>query len=120
LGIFSKPANGIHILNGHRIALHNPQSGIFHRQLQCLKKQVRFIRFEEAVELIVRKTKVNEPLVAFSFDDGFEECYTQIAPVLEDFKTNAAFFINPNFVDGDEKYNPHYQINVFKKSFTAI
>jgi peptidoglycan/xylan/chitin deacetylase (PgdA/CDA1 family) len=114
LGIFSKPANGIHILNGHRIALHNSHTEIFHRQLQALSNYVRYIRFEEAVDLIVRKTKVNEALVAFSFDDGFEECHTHIAPVLEAFDVNAAFFINPNFVDGDEKYIREFTINTVK------
>jgi peptidoglycan/xylan/chitin deacetylase (PgdA/CDA1 family) len=79
-----------------------------------LSKYVRFIRFEEAVDLIVRRTKVNEALVAFSFDDGFEECYTHIAPVLEAFEVNAAFFINPNFVDGDEKYIREFTTNTVK------
>lgn len=104
LGTFSKPANGIHILNGHRVALQNPNPSIFDRQLELLSKEVRFIRFEKAVEMIKNKIQVDEPLVAFSFDDGFEEQYSMIAPILEKYGTNAAFFINPNFADGDEKY----------------
>lgn len=108
LGLFSNPANGVHILNGHRIALQNPDQSIFDRQLNLLSKEVRFIRFEEAVDLIERKSNVKEPLVAFSFDDGFEEQYSMIAPVLEKYGTNAAFFINPHFVDADEKYIRHF------------
>ncbi len=75
LGLFTKPQAGVHILNGHRIALKNPCEEIFHSQLQKLGQSVRFIRFEEAVELIISKAVVTEPLVTFSFDDGFEECH---------------------------------------------
>lgn len=113
-GAFAKPAAGIHILNGHRIALENPQPEIFRKQLLELNKYVRFIRFEEAVELIVAKTSVKEVLVAFSFDDGFEECYTQIAPVLEEFGINAAFFINPNFTSGNKEYIECFTRNTVK------
>lgn len=114
LGTWAKPAPGVHILNGHRIALANPHPAIFREQLKKLSQYVRFIRFEEAVELIVTKASVNEALVAFSFDDGFEECYTQIAPVLEEFGVNAAFFINPNFVVGDATYIESFTKNTVK------
>ena len=114
LGSFAEPQAGIHILNGHRIALKNPCEEIFHSQLRKLEKLVRFIRFEDAVELIISKVVVSEPLVAFSFDDGFEECHSMIAPVLEDFNINAAFFINPNFVSGNREYIDYFTNNVVK------
>lgn len=66
------------------------------------------------MELINTKTSVKEVLVAFSFDDGFEECYTQIAPVLEEFGINAAFFINTNFVVGNEAYIESFTTNTVK------
>jgi peptidoglycan/xylan/chitin deacetylase (PgdA/CDA1 family) len=116
LGSFSKPAKGIHILNGHRISLSKPDASIFQQQLSELQNFVRFIRFEDAVDLIVSKTIVDEVLVAFSFDDGFEECYTKIAPVLDNFGINAAFFVNPNFVDGDTDYLQNFTQNIVKTS----
>lgn len=103
-GCLSTPAAGIHILNGHVIARESPHPDIFERQLTQLGKSVKFIRFEDAVQKIIKKENPSEPLVAFSFDDGFEECATMIAPVLEKFGINAAFFINPNFASGNEKY----------------
>ena len=114
LGAWAKPAPGIHILNGHRIALEKPNPDIFRKQLLKLNKSVRFIRFEEAVKLIATKQIVDEVLVAFSFDDGFEECYTQIAPVLEEFDINAAFFINPNFVTGNAEYIESFTADTVK------
>lgn len=111
LGLFSRPAKGIHILNGHMLnrGPADPSSAVsFYRQLKQLQKQVRFIPIEEAVQLILNKCQPCDPLVAFTFDDGFEECYSALAPVLEDFGVNAAFFINPNFVEGDENYIAHF------------
>lgn len=108
LGTFSTPANGVHILNGHRISLLSPKPLIFERQLHLLSKEVRFIRFEAAVNLIETRSVVNEPLVAFSFDDGFEEQYSMIAPILEKYGTNAAFFINPHFAEANEEYIKYF------------
>lgn len=112
LGSYAAPANGVHILNGHRIALNHPYPQIFWDLLSVLSYKVTFIRFEEAVELITHKKQPDTPLVAFSFDDGFEECYTMIAPILEDFNINAAFFINPNFASGDDAYIRNFTENI--------
>ena len=78
LGIFSRPQNGIHILNGHMICrgVANDQAKYyFSYQLKELSRHVRFIRVEEATSLILNHESVDEPLVAFTFDDGFMECH---------------------------------------------
>lgn len=111
LGLFSRPAKGVHILNGHMLS--REQSSPFARnhffqQLKQLQKYVRFIPIEQAVKLITTQSEPDSPLVAFTFDDGFEECYSDIAPILEDFGVNAAFFINPNFVEGDDQYIAYF------------
>lgn len=112
LGLFSSPAVGIHILNGHRILNEYESPETFRILLQALSKKVEFIRFEKAVSMIMETAKVDKPIIAFSFDDGFSECYTHFAPVLEEFGVNAAFFINPNFVEGDAKYIKNFTNNV--------
>lgn len=103
LGTFSKPANGIHILNGHRIQ-DEQEPETFQELLKILSQHVEFIRIEEAVQMITQHQQPDKPLVAFTFDDGFMECYDFFAPILETFHTNALFFINPNYVEGDESY----------------
>ena len=75
-------------------------------------RHVRFIRVEEATSLILNHESVDEPLVAFTFDDGFMECHSMIAPVLEQFGVNAAFFINPNFANGDDVYIQNFTNNI--------
>lgn len=115
LGLFSRPHNGIHILNGHMICramADNQSKDYFFYQLQELSRYVHFIRIEYATSLIRNHESVDQPLVAFTFDDGFMECYDMIAPVLESFGVNAAFFINPNFVEGDENYIQNFTENI--------
>jgi peptidoglycan/xylan/chitin deacetylase (PgdA/CDA1 family) len=105
-GTFSVPKKGIHILNGHTIScgkFTGESTGLFRALLQELSHYVQFIRFEEAVKLILQKTEIDKPIVAFSFDDGFTDCLP-IAAVLQEFGVNAAFFINPNFVEGNQAY----------------
>jgi len=71
---------------------------------------VKFIDFEDAAQRIRNKTfPKNECLLAFTWDDGFEECYTKIKPVLDEWKLKAAFFINPSFIDGDVSYREYFK-----------
>lgn len=107
MGIFKVPQPGIHILNGHRIAKENEPS-TFRKMLKELSQKVEFIRFEDAVEKIHHHEMPSKPLVAFSFDDGFLEDYEIFAPILEEFGTNAAFFINPNYAEGSQEYINHF------------
>lgn len=111
-GQFKLVANGIHLLNSHYIGRNNLPKEVFYDLLTKLTKQADFIRIEDAVNAIKEKTHQNQKLIAFTFDDGFEECYTKIAPVLSDFNTNAAFFINPGFIDGDETYRKNFTENI--------
>ncbi len=103
LGAFSRPANGIHILNGHR-TLDENEPETFRLMLKALGQKATLIKVEEAVRMIMNHEQPNNPLIAFTFDDGFMECYDIFAPILEEFNTNALFFVNPNYVDGDEHY----------------
>lgn len=111
LGLFSMPAPGIHILNGHRIE-DEPQPETFRKLLQQLSFYVEFIKIEDAVAMIERKEIANKSLVAFTFDDGFMECYEIFAPILEEFDINGLFFVNPHFVEGDEAYIRNFNDNV--------
>jgi len=115
LSFHTKPEPGVHILNGHYLSLNdNASPEIFNDLLQGLKNRgVNFINFTEAITLIVnRSIPKGKCLVAFTWDDGFEECFTKIKPVLDRWNLKAAFFINPNFIDGDSSYREHFKREV--------
>lgn len=111
MGTFAKPAVGIHIISGHRIE-DELEPETFRKLLSKLSKYVKFIRIEEAITMIVNKVEPKEPLVAFAYDDGFMECYDVFAPVLEEFGVNAIFFVNPNYVEGDDEYIDNFNKNI--------
>ena len=106
-GRLTLPSSGVHILAGH--VLNRSDEGrsadVFLNQLKMLSEFCEFIDFRDAVSLIRSGMKSTEKsLVAFTFDDGFSDCYESIAPALNEFGVKAAFFINPNFCLGSEAY----------------
>lgn len=105
LGSLAKPSVGVHLLNSHLLTIEEQlDPDFFDNQLKILSKQSTIIPFGEAVELIVKRKKINSSVIAFSYDDGFEDCYLHIAPVLEKYNGYGCFFINPNFINGDKEY----------------
>lgn len=111
LGAFSQPANGIHILNGHR-TLNEKEPESFRLMLEVLRQKVEFIKVEDAVQMIIHHEMPNKPLVAFTFDDGFTECYDYFAPTLEEYGANALFFVNPNYVEGNQEYIDNFNNHI--------
>lgn len=112
-----RPKPGIHILNGHYISRDDKVTKeVFTQLLDKLKFfRIEFVDFEYAVELItLKKVPEDKCLVSFTFDDGFKECFTKIKPVLDLYKIKAAFFINPNFIDGDKSYRLNFIKNIVK------
>lgn len=119
-GFFSKPSLDIHILNGHMVDWHhdNDEDGErFGKLLHELHKSCEFVNIEDAVRMIVNHEKVKRPTLAFTFDDGWRDCYTHIAPQLEKYGVNAMFFINPNFADAADN-NDLYYIENFTENIT--
>lgn len=107
LSKFRKIKPGVYILNGH---FASPKKAVnkvmFREQLQKLSEKCILVNIQQALDFtfnpeLMDRTKT---YIAFTFDDGFEDCYLTLAPILEEFKVNAVFFINPNFVDGTKEY----------------
>lgn len=120
LGIFARPTHCIVILNGHMIAKHHDSDSDGERFAQLLGELSRycdFVNIEDAVRMIQDKKIVKRCTVAFTFDDGWRDCYTQIAPQLEKYGVNAMFFINPGAVDAAEMQDVSY-IENFTKNVT--
>jgi peptidoglycan/xylan/chitin deacetylase (PgdA/CDA1 family) len=113
-GSFSRPKAGIHILSSHFASRSDPNFEMYCEFLQFLSGYCDLVRVEDCVELIKNKRKTTDCLVSLTYDDGFEECYSVIAPALEEFKTNGAFFLNGGFVNGDNDYKQNFTRNIVK------
>src|SRR5690554_223652 len=121
MGRLKKPKPGIHIINSHYVTPHivdlERDLKIFDNYLSFLSKWAKFITLEEAIKRILEKDiPTNEVLLAFTFDDGFEECYTVIAPLLEKYNTRGAFFINANYIESSIEYQKSYHTRVNSKT----
>lgn len=99
------PSNHVHLLAGHDIGgpLHAcPEA--FPRLLEGLGRYADLVDIETAVELIRTGATVSRPTIAFTFDDGFLDCYQHLAPALDAFGINAAFFINTRYIGASPDY----------------
>ncbi|MCM4167385.1 hypothetical protein KCTC52924_02967 [Arenibacter antarcticus] len=116
-GSLKHPQPGVHIINSHYVTVNEVDlvndHRIFEVYLKSLSKFATFISPQEATKRInendIPKNKV---LIAFTFDDGFEECYSIIAPLLEKYNCRGAFFINSNYVESDENYQREFNKRV--------
>ncbi|MCW8877889.1 MAG: polysaccharide deacetylase family protein [Kangiellaceae bacterium] len=110
---FKNIPSQLSFLYGHHLGEDSVRSEYLYDNLKRLNKNVAFISFEEACEIVLSNNRVNHPVVCFSFDDGFEEVVEEIAPVLREFKTNCCIFVNPGFVNGSDNEIAEFQSSRF-------
>ncbi|WP_300570334.1 polysaccharide deacetylase family protein [Flavobacterium sp.] len=75
----------------------------FRKDIDVLLKNYNAVNPEY---LLKNKAMPNNSFL-LSFDDGLEEIYSVIFPILKEKKIKALFFINPNFVDNKESLYKH-------------
>lgn len=114
-GSLRKPVPGVHLINSHYITSDEfvpADRDIMRFFLEYLSKYGDFLNLEEAVTKIENKDYDNKVYLAFTFDDGYKECHHSIAPVLEEFDTRGAFFINANYPESEENYREEFHKRV--------
>lgn len=117
IGTIKKPKPGVHIINSHfvkpKVVDLVRDTKVFEDYLQYLNQFAKFITLQEATKRILdNNIPDDEVLITFSFDDGFEECYTIIAPILEKYNTKGAFFINANYIESNDAYQREFHKRV--------
>lgn len=122
LGPLSIVRSGTYFLNGHFISEKNfpaqTQIAIFDQLLKALSKDFDLVSPGIALENISQK---GSRLLSLTFDDGFSENATVIAPVMDSYNAKGLFFINPDYLDIDKQHalrvlKEKYLVN-FEKTF---
>tara|TARA_Y100001970_G_scaffold293438_1_gene440207 strand:- start:13956 stop:14966 length:1011 start_codon:yes stop_codon:yes gene_type:complete len=70
----------------------------FKKQIKFFKKHYNIISLNEAIER-ANNNKSLEKCLVITFDDGFSECYTTIAPILLEENISATFYVISDVID---------------------
>lgn len=76
---------------------HNIQGNDFERHIVELLKHYKIISLEECVDCLKGRNDIEYGIV-ITFDDGYESFYSDIFPLLKEYKIPAAVFLATNFV----------------------
>ncbi len=76
-----------------------PTPGQFTSDLEFLLKNYYPATIDDVTQFIKNGKTSKKPMFFISFDDGLKECFQVVYPVLKEKGIQAAFFINPDFVD---------------------
>ena len=79
----------------------------FERDLDFFLKNYRAATIEDVCSYTDQRKKIDGKFFFPSFDDGLKECHSVIAPILKKKGIQAAFFINPGFVDNKMLFHRH-------------
>lgn len=74
----------------------------FRSDLNFLLSKYQPATFADVISFVKNGNKSSKPFFFLSFDDGFAECATVIAPILKEKGIQAAFFVNPAFIDNPD------------------
>ncbi len=77
----------------------------FNDDLEFLGRNFKPIDPTELVEVVKNERPLPKNRFLLTFDDGFRECYTIIAPLLKAKGIPAIFFINPAFIDNKKLFS---------------
>lgn len=93
-----------HVGENRQIRSDTVSPRLFEYQMNFLKRHgYHVLRLDELIQGIKFQKDLPERSVAITFDDGYEDNYTQAFPILKKYGFPATFFISPDFI-GQEGY----------------
>jgi len=73
-------------------------AGLFARQIEYLAATGKVISYEQAVARLARGER-GGPAYVLTFDDGYEDFYTRVFPLLKAYALPAMLFVTTGFVE---------------------
>lgn len=83
-------------------SVYDDQVHHFRAMLRALKGHGRFVTTQEVVEVVEGTRSIGEHCFHLSFDDGFDNNYRNVFPVLEELEIPATFFVPTALVDAPD------------------
>jgi peptidoglycan/xylan/chitin deacetylase (PgdA/CDA1 family) len=95
---------GFHYLIYHRVSgdshfdVDLPLS-LFHRQLEFLAEARQVMSYDEALKTLQSGQPIDRETFVLTFDDGYEDFYTHVFPLLRNLSLPAILFVTTEFVE---------------------
>lgn len=93
--IFPKPQSNYPFVKG----VINVDQNVFDDQLKILKKYFTIINFEQLRHIQAEKTKLPKNLLIITFDDGYEDNFSQMTPVIKAHDSTAVVYISTEYIE---------------------
>ena len=90
--------------------------------LDYMLRYYNAVSLDEVVDSISKTGRTPKNAFLLSFDDGYKEIYTTIAPILQKKGIPAVFFLNPSFIDNKSLFyrcKISLMIGEVKKTFAS-
>lgn len=91
----------------------------FRSDLKFLLSKYQPATFTDVLNFVNSGKKNSKPFFFLSFDDGFAECATVIAPILKEKGIEAAFFVNPAFI-GNHDFSHRQKISLIVEKMAIV
>lgn len=93
----------------YHIISDNPPQHVKHlysiKTTKQFRKDLDFLtKYFNSTIKINTELRSNKPSFFLSFDDGLQECFSIISPILKEYNIRAAFFINSGFVNNKDLF----------------
>jgi len=83
---------------GADLELISASTDEFDWQMQYVKKKYNVIAFSQLLDALEKKSKIPHNSVVITFDDGFDDNYTNAFPILKKYELPALFFIATGYM----------------------
>jgi peptidoglycan/xylan/chitin deacetylase (PgdA/CDA1 family) len=90
---------------------------LFRRQLTALAETGRVVAYDRALALLEEGRPLADDLFVLTFDDGYEDFYSQVLPVLDELKLPAILFVTTGFIEESVAY-PFSDTNIQARPLT--
>ena len=90
----------------------------FKEDLDALLKHFKPISLIELIKLVQSGKKPKDKVFHLTFDDGLQELYTVVAPILKEKNIPATFFINTDFLDNKAMFY-RFKASLLSDKFAA-
>jgi peptidoglycan/xylan/chitin deacetylase (PgdA/CDA1 family) len=121
IGPFASVNPGTYFLNGHYVCKDQRpieiQQEIFADLIKELSKNFDIVSPEEAISNLNQRSS---KCLCLTFDDGFRDNYTVIAPVAEYFQFRCLFFVTPLYLGLEKSEIRNILLEKYKVNFEKV